>query len=380
MADTPFSIANMPVNEIYLRITEQGISDMDARALIGEWILGGTRRGGRTFNYATSFPATEPGCVSNFNRTFQHQDWIDGESVVQAEQTTGEDGFNLRFHCIEQDLDRIRDDLRRAFSCMAAMRSSLRQMLEEIKLEINRLNQDVYNCCGKNNVTVFEPPNIDLGTVNPNVVPGPTFYGRTTFFGREVNVWQTNQGVVILPDVDPAANDVLLEPRLTRTASLARFMQEEVRGTFQGRPVTKEEMLRTFGTKTLKSGHTVAEALAILPDKVSYQTVDAMLDDVVEREAAAIRSRSGASGQIASSFNFGGAAGTTLNKVSVGEFQALPVGTRTALMAAGIDTLEKFANAKTEDLLNAARKADSAISLGDIAGFKTLARTLLKTQ
>jgi hypothetical protein len=49
-------------------------------------------------------------------------------------------------------------------------------------------------------------------------------------------------------------------------------------------------------------------------------------------------------------------------------------------MAAGIDTLEKFANAKTEDLLNAARKADSAISAGDIASFKTLAKTLLKTQ
>lgn len=380
MADNSFSIANMPVTEVYTRITAQGISEIDARAIIGEWLLGGTRRGGRTFNYATNFPATEAGCVSNFNRTFQHQDWIDGESVVQAEQTTGEDGFNLRFHRIEQDLDRIRDDLRRAFSCMAAMRSSLRQMLEEIKLEINRLNQDVYNCCGKHDGTVFEPPNFDFNTFNPKQVLDPTFQGRTTFFGREVNVWQTNQGIIILPEVDPAANDVLLEPRLTRTASFARFVQEEVRGTFQGRPVTKEEMVRTFGTKTLKSGHTVAEALAILPDKISYQTVDAMLDDVVEREAAAIRSRSGASGQIASSFNFGGATGTTLNKASVGEFQALPVGTRTALMAAGIDTLEKFANAKNEDLLNAAKKADSAISAADIAGFKTLAKTLLKTQ
>jgi hypothetical protein len=185
----------------------------------------------------------------------------------------------------QSGVDRIRDDLRRAFNCMAAMRSSLRQMLEEIKLEINRLNQDVYNCCGKHDFTIFDPPNINLNTVNPNIVPGPTFYGRTRFFDREVNVWQTNQGIIILPEVDPAANDVLLEPRLTRTASLAQFMQEEVRGTFQGRPVTKEEMLRTFGTRTLKSGHTVAEAIAILPDKVSYQTVDAMLDDVVEREA-----------------------------------------------------------------------------------------------
>lgn len=381
MPDIPFSVENIPVSEVYTRIIEQGVSAYDARALVGSWLLGGYARGGRTFNYATSFPATEAGCVSNFNRTFQHQDWIDGESVVQAEQTTGEDGFNLRFHRIEQDLDRIRDDLRRAFSCLATMRSSLRQILEELKLELNRLNQDVANCCGRSEPPVrgvFELPNYAYQL--DRTAPHPTYYGRTRFFDQNVNVWQTNQGIVILPEMDPAANNVVFDPRLTRTSSFATFIQEEGRAAFQGRPATKEEMVRTFGTRTLRSGHTVAEAVSILPDRASYPTVDAMLDDIVEREAAAIRSRGGAGGQLASSFNFGATAGTTINKASVGEFQALPIGARTALMAAGIDTMEKFASAKTEDLLNATRKGDSSISAGDIAGFRTLARTLLKTQ
>jgi hypothetical protein len=39
-----------------------------------------------------------------YSRTFSHQDWIDNEDVVQAE---GENGFNLRFHALEDELDTI---------------------------------------------------------------------------------------------------------------------------------------------------------------------------------------------------------------------------------------------------------------------------------
>lgn len=42
--------------------------------------------------------------------SFAHQDWVDGEDVGQAEQTTGEDGFNTRFHRIESDLDALGSD------------------------------------------------------------------------------------------------------------------------------------------------------------------------------------------------------------------------------------------------------------------------------
>jgi hypothetical protein len=40
----------------------------------------------------------------SYQRTFEHQDWIDNEDVVQAE---GENGFNVRFHALENELDRI---------------------------------------------------------------------------------------------------------------------------------------------------------------------------------------------------------------------------------------------------------------------------------
>jgi hypothetical protein len=39
-----------------------------------------------------------------YTRTFAHNDWIDGESIVQA---AGENGFNTRFHACEKEFDNI---------------------------------------------------------------------------------------------------------------------------------------------------------------------------------------------------------------------------------------------------------------------------------
>jgi len=39
-----------------------------------------------------------------YNRTFQHQDWIDNQDIVQA---GGERGFNVEFHALEGEFDKI---------------------------------------------------------------------------------------------------------------------------------------------------------------------------------------------------------------------------------------------------------------------------------
>lgn len=94
------------------------------------------------FDYQTNFPAQDSNCVSKFARLFQHLDWIDGESLVQAEETPGvEKGFNKRFHEIERDLDLLGDDAKQAFLCVTQMRGSLRSLLDEIRTELNRLSQ-----------------------------------------------------------------------------------------------------------------------------------------------------------------------------------------------------------------------------------------------
>ncbi|WP_404385396.1 hypothetical protein [Caenispirillum salinarum] len=98
----------------------------------------------RVFRYGETFSAEGAGCSPSFVRTFAHTDWIDGESVVQAETSTIEEGFNSRFHKIEDDLDGLADDVSKSFGCLADLRAELAERLDEVRQEINRVNADLH--------------------------------------------------------------------------------------------------------------------------------------------------------------------------------------------------------------------------------------------
>jgi hypothetical protein len=95
------------------------------------------------FQFDTAFPQTDPACVPRFTRSFEHIDWIDGESIVQAETTPTEEGFNSRFRKIIADLEALGDDARRGLQCAAAIRSSLFAIINEAEAELSRLGQPV---------------------------------------------------------------------------------------------------------------------------------------------------------------------------------------------------------------------------------------------
>jgi hypothetical protein len=113
--------------------------------LLGE-ALGKSKR---VFNYTKTFEPSAPACEVGFARSFVHTDWIDGESVVQAEHNSIEEGFNSRFHKIEDDLDALSTDSAKALRCIGDMRAELAALLTEIRTEINRINADVHECCHK---------------------------------------------------------------------------------------------------------------------------------------------------------------------------------------------------------------------------------------
>jgi hypothetical protein len=85
---------------------------------------------------------TEPGCAYTFTRTFEHLDWLDFESLVQAGKTPEESGINDRFHRIEADLDALGDNVRRAFVCLETLRAQLRVCLNEIVTVLNAKDKD----------------------------------------------------------------------------------------------------------------------------------------------------------------------------------------------------------------------------------------------
>lgn len=116
----------------------------------------------RNFAFATAFATAEADCAPTAERSFVHIDWIDGESVVQAEETSVEDGFNKRFHQIEDDIDAINADIAKLFECLAELRTSAAARFTEIANAINATNGDVAECC-----------NDDSGGVRP--WPGLTF-------------------------------------------------------------------------------------------------------------------------------------------------------------------------------------------------------------
>ena len=76
------------------------------------------------------------------HRTFEHLDWLDFESLVQAGKTPEESGINDRFHRIEADLDALGDNVRRAFVCLETLRAQLRVCLNEIVTVLNAKGKD----------------------------------------------------------------------------------------------------------------------------------------------------------------------------------------------------------------------------------------------
>ena len=101
---------------VYDELTNAGVSKADAAKIPGRWVIAQAGKDKRTSAYATPLAATPFACAAKFTRSFAHADWIDGESVVQAEQTTIEEGFNRRFHAIENDLDALGVDVKQAFA------------------------------------------------------------------------------------------------------------------------------------------------------------------------------------------------------------------------------------------------------------------------
>ncbi|MGV9818743.1 hypothetical protein [Nocardia xishanensis] len=95
------------------------------------------------FEFRTEFPETDPECVAHFAPSFQHVDWIDGSSIVQAEQTPTEEGFNSRFRKIMADLEAAGDDAKRALDCTATVRRSLFAIIQELETELERIGGPV---------------------------------------------------------------------------------------------------------------------------------------------------------------------------------------------------------------------------------------------
>lgn len=375
MAVDTLQLDGMAISDVMKSIRDTGVGDSEASIILGNWLIQQGARQQRVFNYQTDFPATEPDCVETFTPTFHHTDWVDGESVVQAQQSAGEEGFNSRLHKIEQDFAAVRTDLGQVFACLAHMRAEIRSLLDELRTQINLINADLFNLAQGHRT--YEPPSFPpVSFIPPFDATNAHFIGSTKYFDKDVAVWQTSQGTIMLPNVTPTPSNPASDPRVSGTASLAKFMTSNPQflQQFGGKTLTKADLIKNYGTQTLDNGMSVADAVSILPDAASYGTPDALVSDLAERQAGAIRS-AGGSEVVHAALGVQGAPGAA-SGAAIASLPGLSSSAAAALSKSGITTVGQLAAANSTDINKALSTGGVAMNLGDVAATSALAKTL----
>jgi hypothetical protein len=360
------------VTELYNTFVAGGVPASDAAVMVSSWIYENVGKTHRVFNYVQPFPEVEPACQPPpFTRTFHHDDWVDGEDVVQAGATTGELGFNERFHRIETDLDHLGADVAKAFGCLASMRSALRHLLDEIRAEINRLHDATHEWA-------VLSPTINLDKV-PNylsVLDFGKYMGTQKFLDRTVSVWQTKQGTLILPAVESLGVDVVLGPKLKNAAMMSRFVAEEpkIREQFS-RPFRLDDLLHVFGDSLVADGRTVRDVLKVLPATMQFDGIDHLLAETGEREAAMVRTTMGADSAVSAALGID-AGLERIGDADVAKLGSVPTKARTALTKAGVNTVGALAQMDTGQIVAIMQEAGISATQGDAAEWNAFAKTL----
>jgi hypothetical protein len=365
------------VEEVFDRITKTGVSKTDAAVLVGNWIISNAGRGPRMFFYKTDFPATDPDCTAEFARSFVHRDWVDGEDVVQAEETTGEEGFNRRFHSIETDLDSLARDVATAFLCLAELRSSLHALLEELRTEINVVNATLSELGGGGGRPP-RPPFVFEGPTTATTVG--TFLGATKFFNQDVNIFQTSQGTLMLPAITAVKTDPADNPRVRRVTELGKFLTDDqvVKFFADTGSVSRDAFAEKFGDQELEGGIQVRDVVDILPSSARFTTPQGMLDGLAEREGAALRTSVVEGEAIANSLGVEGEA--KIADVPVDRIGSIPTAGRTALVDAGVVKVGDLAGKDPAVVAADLRRRGIDVTTRDVAGWVATAKTFVRVR
>jgi hypothetical protein len=371
-------LKDMTSQEIINIIQKEDLTIADADVLIGDWILAGTGKKQRTFTYKTDFDATDPSCETGFERSFVHQDWIDGESVVQAEQTSIEDGFNYRLHRIEDDIDGLASEIARAFVCLAEMRHDIHAMLQEVKSELNRLNEDVFECCeeddddGGSRFPYYPMPTIPympdyqveaepLGVTKYNEIDYQIYrYGdgriqMTPIFTGNLNL----DDILINPDRGGMTDFGVKDDRLDMAGTFYdRFAEDEqMTQILRRRGNHKDRIIDAFGEEEIMTGVTVKDVMTDLPSE-RFENVEGLAEVIAEQNVNRVM-ESGDRVKVGSSLGVGTDV-MTVKEAPIERLGNLNADEVNVLKENGVNTIADMQNINTDELANVFRRAGVA--------------------
>jgi hypothetical protein len=370
--------------QIFEQLTQAGVSRFEAQIVVANWILGNAGIVPRLFEFKTPFGATAPDCAGQFAQSFFHKPWSDGNNVVQAEQTPGEEGFNLRFQRIEADLDSLGRDVAQAFVCINAMRASLRALLDELQAEINLIHQRAASGPRGGGGIFIDPANAGNviggggGVFGGGNVIGGNFLGTTKFFGKDVHVFETSGGRVMLPAVEGLTITPFDNPRVRRAQVIGEFVTTpEVQQAFAtGAGMAKSVFVDRFGTTVLSNGETVRDALEIVPGELSLPSPQGVLDQLAVREGAAIRTSGLERDSIAATFRLTGSA--RVADAPLDRMELVPPAARAALVRLGVPTVAEFVKRDPAEMTRALQGQGVDVRVADVAGWRGAGRALME--
>lgn len=315
------------------QIVQKGVSKFDAAKLINNLVAVNLGQAPRSFVYSGSLPDATADAPT-FTRTFTHQDWVDGESVVQASESADDRGFNWRFNAIAGDLDGLHADTSNVFTFLSQLRETLLTSLQDIAAELNRIDTDI--------ATIYSRLPAQLPW-RFDVADAPQFMGVRELDGSKVTMWKTLNNVMMLPAVDTVGLQDTTAQRLDTSGMVVAAVGDNAAFTTDlAGNLTASALIDKYGGTQLADGRTLGQALAVLPPDATFADMSSLSDAVNTQEQAFIRSTVGSVDAIQTVIGvtsqnqpISAIASTTL-AFAVAD---APAGLSTGLANAGLDTI-----------------------------------------
>jgi hypothetical protein len=145
------------------------------------------------------------------------------------------------------------------------------------------------------------------------------------------------------------------------------------------REVSKAEFVRTFGREEVADGQFVRDVVKILPEGGRYESLGGLLQDVANREAAALRTSDMGETTIVSAFGLDVDV-KTVSDAPVERFATIPPAARAAMSNAGINTMGELAKADANELAGVFEREGVAADANDAAEWAAGALALVATR
>lgn len=384
IAESPFLIEGKTINEAYAELIASDVDTHTASLIAVGAILENLRGTRRRFSFKTEIPTADVTAKYDFTRTFVHRDWIDGESVVQAESSPTEDGFNDRLHKIEDDIDALGLQIKTAMACIEEIRASFTSRTEEIRSELNYLNSlhDTQPPLWSGPLpTPMPAPEF---TPHPQIPPESIFEGITKFNGADVAVWKTNNSLVMLPVQGQFQahfeKNINVDHRLEMTGKLTQIIkqnEDQFNQIFTNRELSKDQLIEELANRQIADPADLKELLSILPADAKLNSPTNLLNTVSEGHAAALRSEPGVKPAVIKQL---GLSSNTINlkEAPIEKLQGIDSDVALALLKNDIKTVEAFNNKPAAELNQILESSNLNIPPERLQKIKNRANLLLR--